>query len=185
MAHDVDPEYATVGGLLLAPQLLDEVVGWLRPTDFRHGQCGELYEVLVGMRRAGAPIDAVLVLDELRRRGKLDRGGFLAREMIAMVDAVPAPVMAPYYAKVVAEAATFRRIELAGRRLTQIGARRRGTASDAFTAVDQVVGELRPDRQRWDTLDPAASNVLAADDRDEMLAPDRAVSPARAGGVSR
>jgi replicative DNA helicase len=185
MAHDVDPEYATVGGLLLAPQLLDEVVGWLRPSDFRHGQCGELYEVLVAMRRDGAPIDAVLVLDELRRRGKLDRGGFLAREMIAMVDAVPAPMMAPHYAKVVVAAATFRRIELAGRRLTQIGACRRGTVPDAFTAVDQVVGELRPDRQRWDALDVSRTDAAELENRGELPGSVRDWTPERSAGVSR
>ena len=149
MAHDLDPEYATVGGMLLAPEQLDRVAGWLRPTDFAQPACAEVYGVLLTMRTDAELIDPVTVLARLRRDGRLDRGAFLTTELIRMVETVPAPVSTPYYASLVLEAAMFRTIEMAGGRLAQVGHNQRGTVADAFTTVGEVIAELRSERERW------------------------------------
>lgn len=152
MSDDLDPEYATVGGLLLAPNLLEPLRGWLRPDDFARGACTEIYTLLLDMHAGSRPIDAVLVLAELRARGQIDRGGFLPREMITMIETVPAPAMTPHYAQLVVEQAIFRRIAAAGGRLTQVGKNRRGTPTDAYRSLDAILGELRADRARWSQL---------------------------------
>lgn len=153
MAHELDPEYATVGGLLLAPEQLDRVSGWLLPSDFANPACGEVYGVLLAMRSDAELIDPVTVLARLRRDGGLDRGAFLTTELIRMVETVPAPVSTSYYATLVLENAMFRSVELAGGRLTQVGHNRRGTVDDAFTTVGEVIADLRSQRERWQQAD--------------------------------
>jgi replicative DNA helicase len=158
---DVDPEYATVGGLLLAPRFLDQVGGWLHLADFQHGQCGEVYQVLLDLHAAGRPIDAVLVLAELRATGRLDRGGFLARELIRMVEAVPATVMTPHYARLVVADAIYRHVELVGGRVAQVGRSRRDNPAEAFATLDELLAPLRGDRKRWATLTQTAPDSQA------------------------
>jgi replicative DNA helicase len=137
MSHALDPDYATIGGMLLEPAQLDHVSDWLRPEDFEKPLCGELYELLTTMRSVRSPIDPVTVLGELRRAGRLRSDGYPAGELIAMVESVPTPASTPYYARMVLEAATFRRIERCGTRITQVGQRRRGSPDDAFEILGQ------------------------------------------------
>ncbi|HWC36413.1 MAG TPA: DnaB-like helicase N-terminal domain-containing protein [Mycobacteriales bacterium] len=149
MSHALDPDYATIGGMLLEPAQLDRLSDWLRPEDFAKPLCGELYELLTTMRSMRSPIDPVTVLGELRRAGRLRSDGYPAGELIAMVESVPTPASTPYYARMVLEAATFRRIEQCGARITQVGHRRRGSPDDAFELLGQGWSELADVRSRW------------------------------------
>jgi replicative DNA helicase len=101
------------------------------------------------MRAQSAPIDPVTVLGEFRRHGRLRADGYPAGELIAMVESVPAPEMTPHYARLVLEAASFRRIERAGIRITQIGRAQRGAPDDAFDSLAGTWRDLADARDRW------------------------------------
>jgi replicative DNA helicase len=152
-----DPDYATVGGILLDPSQLDAVGGWLRPDDFARPICGEIYELLTTMRGGPTPIDPVTVLGELRHAGRLRSDGYPAGELIAMVEAVPTPASTPYYARLVLEGAMFRRIERCGERIRQVGRGRRGSPDDAFDLVAQGWRDLAETRDRWQRSGTLAS----------------------------
>jgi replicative DNA helicase len=145
----LDADYATIGGLLLAPHQLDTINDWLRPEDFARPLCGEVYQVMTAMHADSRPIDPVTVLGELRRNGRIRADGYPAGELIAMVEAVPAPAMTPHYARLVLEAATFRRIERYGTRISQVGRGHRGTPHDAFDTLATMWGDLADARDRW------------------------------------
>jgi replicative DNA helicase len=145
----VDADYATIGGLLLAPRQLDVLEAWLRPEDFARPLCGEIYEVIVAMRANSRAVDPVTVLGELRRDGRVRADGYPAGELIAMVEAVPSPAMTPHYARLVLEAATFRRIEQCGTRIAQLGRSHRGTPDDAFDTLTTTWRDLATTRERW------------------------------------
>ncbi len=149
MTRELDPEYVTVGGVLLAPQLLGRIRGWLCPDDFARPACREVYEVLLQMDRTGTVVDPVTVLAELRRQGRLNRGGFVARELVAMVEAVPTPAAAPHYARLVLEASMFRAVDQTGRRLTQLGRSRHGPPEDVLAIAARLVAGLREHQRRW------------------------------------
>jgi replicative DNA helicase len=159
---EVDPDYATIGGMLLEPAHLDAVSGWLRPTDFARPLCGELFELMTTMRAVAAPIDPVTVLAELRRAGRLRSDGYPATELVTMVQAVPVPASTPYYAQLVLEAATFRRVEQCGMQLTQVGRSRRGTPDDAFDRVAQAWQALADTRDRWQCASPGSMPTNAS-----------------------
>jgi replicative DNA helicase len=166
MSAQVDPDYATLGGLLLAPELYERVAGWLRPEDFARPICGEVFELIGDMRVRGMPVDPVTVLGSLRERGRVRADGYPATELIAMVEAVPVPTSTPYYAQLVLAAAVFRRIDEAGTRLRQIGRHARGTPDEAFELLAQSWQNVAAVRQRWQfasgrTLDPPAPGERA------------------------
>jgi replicative DNA helicase len=151
MNRGIDPDYATIGGLLLAPAQLEAVSDWLRAGDFARPLCGEVYETLTAMQAESTPIDPVTVLGEFRRHGRLRADGYPAGELIAMIEAVPMPAMTPHYARLVLEAAMFRRIERSGTRITQIGRSQRGTPDDAFDTLTATWRDLADARDRWNS----------------------------------
>lgn len=149
MAVSVDADYATVGGLLLAPQQLDRVARWLRAEDFARPLCGEIYALVSSMRAASRPVDSVTVFGELRRLGRVRADGYPSGELIAMVESVPVAGMTPYYAQQVLEASVFRRIEKVGTHFSQVGRGRRRGPDAAFNTLGECWEDLAEVRGRW------------------------------------
>jgi replicative DNA helicase len=165
MSAHVDPDYATVGGLLLAPDFYERIAGWLQPEDFARPVCGEVYELIGDMRSRGLPVDAVTVLGALREGGRVRADGYPANELITMVEAVPVPTSTPYYAQLVLASAVFRRIDEAGTRLRQIGRHARGTPDEAFELLAHSWQQVAAVRQRWQQASGRTTDPLAPSDR--------------------
>lgn len=163
MTTALDPEYATIGGLLMAPALYDEVNRWLRPTDFANPLCGEVFQLIGDMRGRGLPADPVTVLGEFRQQGRVRPDGYPATELVAMVQAVPVPEAAPFYGRLVLQAAVFRDVAEHGVRLTQIGQLARGTPRDAFETLSNSWRSLSDLRQRWQEASSSAGKSMASE----------------------
>lgn len=174
MSARIDPDYATVGGLLLAPDFYEQVAGWLRAEDFARPVCGEVFELIGDMRARGLPVDPVTALGALRERGRVRPDGYPANELIAMVEAVPVPTSTPYYGRQVLAAAVFRRIDEAGTRLRQIGRQARGTPEDAFELLAGSWHQVAAVRQRWQH---ATGGLLDPDATDDRMLLQRGMDP--------
>jgi replicative DNA helicase len=144
-----EPEYATVGSLLLAPAELRQVRGWLRPEDFATPLAGEVYGLVLTMTANGTPVDPITVREELRKAGRLRRDGWPAMELIRMVEAVPSPLSVGYYGRLVLEGALYRRVEQTGKRLVQAGRNRRGEVDDVFGLIRDECQQLVDLRRRY------------------------------------
>jgi replicative DNA helicase len=149
MTSRFDPDYATVGGLMLAPEHYDVVREWLRPEDFARPLCGEIFELVGGLRASARPVDPVTVFAELRERGKVRKDGYPGNELIVMVQTVPVPASTPYYARQVLSDSVFRHVEQCGIRLAQVGRARRGGAPDALGLATEALTALNDVRRRW------------------------------------
>jgi replicative DNA helicase len=171
----IDADYATIGGLLLEPNQLAAVSGWLRPEDFARPLCGEVYQLVVGMHDRGVPVDPVTVLGEFRARGRVRADGYPGGELIAMVEAVPVPEATPYYARQVLAAAVFRRVEACGTRLSQVGRLGRGGPQDALDAAAGTWRELGAISDRWraaNGVGPARTSNNPGRDAARLPAPE-------------
>ena len=87
----------------------------------------------------GEPADAVTVSAELTRGGQLNRIGG-ATYLHTLISMVPTAANAGYYAAIVAERATLRRLVTAGTRIVQMG-------YDAASGANDVVGHRRRRRR--------------------------------------
>ena len=74
---DVEAERAILAALLFAPDEIDRAACHLRPGDFHDPAHGEVMGALCELAINSAPVDAITLCDELRRRGKLDAVGGL------------------------------------------------------------------------------------------------------------
>lgn len=101
MSTDLSPEYASLGGLLLAPKTLAAVQRWLRPDDFAAPATRLTYSLILSMDARQVPVDPVTAQDEMRRQGLLRRDGYPTMELVRMVEAVPVPAATGYYVRLV------------------------------------------------------------------------------------
>lgn len=118
--QDLNAERGVLGGMMLSKDAIADVVEKVRGIDFYRPAHELIYEAIIDLYGRGEPADLVTVSDELTKRGELQRvggGAYLAD----LIDMVPTAANAGYYADIVVERATLRRLVEAGTRIVQLG----------------------------------------------------------------
>jgi replicative DNA helicase len=146
MPESIAAEAAVLGSMVIDPECIGQVVEVVGGEDFYRTPNRHIFEALVALyerNRSGA-IDAVLLRNELQKRGRLEEAGgvdYLAR----VIDSVPSAANVMYYAGIVKDKMLLREmIRVAG-----------GIIEDAF---DQT-GEVR------EKLDEAERRIFAVTDK--------------------
>ena len=134
----VEAEQSVLGAMMLSKDAIADVVEVIRPGDFYRPAHQLVYDAVLDLYARGEPADPVTVSAELTRLGQLVRvgGGTYLHTMIAMV---PTAANAAYYAQIVAERATLRRLVTAGTRIVQMGYDTASGSTDVVGSVDAVV----------------------------------------------
>ena len=134
--QDLAAERGVLGGMMLSKDAIADVVETLHGDDFYRPAHEMIYEAIIDLYGRGEPADLVTVSDELSKRGELQRvggGAYLAD----LIDMVPTAANAGFYAEIVAERATLRRLVEAGTRIVQLGYASEGGE------VDEAVNEAQ------------------------------------------
>lgn len=118
---NADPnELAVVGAALLDPNSIRFALNHVEPADFHNLTLSHLYTLLIGMRSAGYPIDAVTVFDRLREEGDPILRRVDGVDLSNLREATPTASNVEWYAKRVAAAAARRRYVRYGLRIAQL-----------------------------------------------------------------
>ena len=143
---NLDAEVSVIGSMLLSRDAIAEVTEVLLPDDFYRGAHRTMYEAIRDLYDRGEPVDAVLLSDELSRRGQLDDvGGALA--IADLLDKVPTAANALYYARIVSEHAIRRRLIDVGTAVTRLGYEIDKGADEALDTAEAMVFEIAQQRQ--------------------------------------
>lgn len=110
-------ERAVVGAALLEPDSVRFSGEHVTPEDFANPTLGRLYGLIVGMRSAGLPVDAMLV-DKAAREQAIP--GVTGASLYGLIEAVPTASNAGHYARIVREGAIRRRLTMFGTRARQL-----------------------------------------------------------------
>src|SRR5437867_9576926 len=107
--HNLEAEQSVLGSMMLSKTAIGEVLEKLRPDDFYREAHIRIAEVARDLYSSGEPVDAITVPDELERRNALESVGGrpYAHTLVA---SVPHPGNASFYADIVSELATLRRL---------------------------------------------------------------------------
>lgn len=167
LPHSADAEEAVLGSLLIDPDAIFDVSGFLRPEAFYRSQNRWIYEAILGLYEQRIPLDLVTLTEELRRREHLeDIGG--EPYLVSLINVVPTSINAEAYGRVV-EATSLRRklIQVAGSiaRLAFNEAEDINVVLDRSEAALFAISEKRTDRD-LKPVKEIASNYL---DRIEKL----------------
>ncbi len=175
--QDMAAEQSVLGGMLLSKDAVADVLERLRPGDFYRPAHQNVYDAILDLYGRGEPADAVTVAAELDRRGLLKRIGG-APYLHTLISTVPTAANAGFYAGIVAEKATLRRLVEAGTRVVQYGYAG-AEGADVADLVDRAQAEM------YDVTQTRSSEDFTV--LEELLQPtmDEIDAIASQGGISR
>jgi replicative DNA helicase len=106
---DLDAEAAVLSAVMLSNgrDVVDEVIGILRPQDFFSESHRRIFEAVVALHEKNDPCDMVTVGGSLKISERLAQVGGMSY-LAEILDAAPAPTRAPVYAKTVKRHARMR-----------------------------------------------------------------------------
>jgi len=132
--HNIEAEESVLGSMMLSGEAIASVIEALKAPDFYRPAHRHIFESILSIYARGEPVDAITVVEELTRRGAIDEvGGALA--VYNLVETVPTPASAPFYAKIVADRALLRRLIDAA---SQIMSRAFSVPEDPRKAADEA-----------------------------------------------
>jgi len=136
--QDVAAEQCVLGSMLLSKDAIADVVELLMGNDFYRPAHETVHDAIIDLYGRGEPADAVTVSAELGRRNELARIGG-ASYLHTLIASVPSAANAGYYAEIVHEKATLRRLVGAGTKIVQLGYAGEG---DVDSIVDAAQAEI-------------------------------------------
>ncbi len=134
----VEAERAVLGGLLLEPERLDDVLERMSPADLYRDDHRALLELLREMAGAAEPIDLVTVPERMSRGGQDQRYGGIGY-VLQLTDDLPSTANLRHYADVIHEKAVRRRVIEAAHKAVEEAYKE---AEDAATLVEKAGGFL-------------------------------------------
>ena len=105
--------------MMLSPAAVTDVMEILKPEHFYVPKNADIYQSILNLIKAGNPVDAVTVADELARRRLLKKIG--GPYLHTLISEVASPASAVYYAKMVRDKWRIRCIVETGHQLVQLG----------------------------------------------------------------
>lgn len=107
--HSIEAEKSVLGAALLSKDALFDVVEIVRAEDFYDDNHKEIYKAILELHRKSAPVDALTVAEELKKRNSLNMVG--GRAYIgALATNTPTTANAAEYGKIVSEKAAVRKL---------------------------------------------------------------------------
>lgn len=120
VAYDELAEQSAVGGMLLDPAVIDDVMEELSPSDFWLPKHEVIARAIVTLHARNRPTDVIAVADELARTGEIRNAGH-AEYLHHLTSVPPTAANAGFYAAIVHRKAVLRRLAAAGKRIAAMG----------------------------------------------------------------
>jgi replicative DNA helicase len=165
--HSIEAEQSTLGAMLIERSAVEKVFEVLDKEDFYRENHQIIFDVISFLTERDEPIDLITVPNELKNRDQLDAVGGMAY-LAALFDTVPTAANAEYYAKIVEEKATLRRLISAS--LEIIGSAR-GEVEDVGEVLDEAERSIFSVSQQRATayFSPLRTLLLSVYDKAEEL----------------
>ncbi len=136
--HDLRAEQSALGGMLLSTEAVAEAMEYIRGNDFYSPKHEIIFDAALALFSRSEPVDAITVGDEIAKRGDITKIG--GRDYLhTLTSIVPTAANVAYYARMVQEKATLRRLVEAGTRIAQMGYAAEGEVTDLVNAAQNDV----------------------------------------------
>ena len=170
LPNDLLAEQSTIGAMLISPDAVAAVFGVIRGQDFYAPKHELIFDAIVTLFGKGEPTDVITVTDQLLKTDSLTRAGG-ADYLHTLTSIVPTAANVEYYAEIVQEKATLRRLVEVGTRIAQSGYANVGEVTDlvneAQAAVYQVSTGFRAQEyaELEESIQAAVAEMEAAESR--------------------
>jgi replicative DNA helicase len=134
--RSLEAERAVVGAILIDRNALAVVLDTLAPSDFYADAHGRILEACIALQDRGQPPDLVLLANELRGRGALEKVGG-ASYLCRLSDETASAVNVLHYCRIVKEKALVRSVIEAAQRIIDKAHNLNGDGADTLNAFAQ------------------------------------------------
>jgi replicative DNA helicase len=141
LPNDMLAEQSALGGMLLSQEACAEVFETVKGSDFYAPKHELIFEAVATLFGKGEPIDVITVTDELMKKGNLVKAGS-ADYLHTLTSIVPTAANAAFYAKIVQEKATLRRLVEVGTKIAQLGYANEGDVEDLVNEAQERVYQV-------------------------------------------
>jgi replicative DNA helicase len=139
--QSVEAEQGVLGACLLDDSVIDDVIAILNPEDFWRDDNAIIYKAIRDLKTAGRHVDAILVDEELKRRGVFDRVGGLDT-LTDLANSVPHAANAKYHAEIVRQKSITRRLIASAREIIEDGYSNKYTADEVLERAEKSILEI-------------------------------------------
>lgn len=168
--HDETAEQATIGGVLVSKEALEEVTAILRPEDFYRPAHELIWATILRLHTAGSPVDVQILGSELGP--SLTRiGGPVVLATLASFAATSANT--GYYARIVLGHALNRRLVERGTRIAQLGFAGGDANQNLAAAQAEILALEAPDGGTGRWIGPIVEDALEAAESGSEAVPTR------------
>lgn len=166
--QDLPAEQSVLGAMLLSKDAIGEVTEVLKGRDFYRLAHEFIFDAIMDLYGRGEPADAITVADLLGKRNQLGQvGGHIY--LHELVSSVSVTANAGYYAEIVRDKATLRRLVDASMKISQLGYQAQGDVDDIVDHAQQVIYEVAEGKASED-YQPLSELVEITLDEIESLA---------------
>jgi len=162
LPHDILAEQSTLGAMLISQEAVAEVFEYVNGGDFYAPKHQIIFDALLTLYGMGEPTDVITVTDQLVKTGSLVRAGG-ADYLHTLTSTVPTAANASFYAKIVSEKATLRRLVEVGTRIAQLGYANEGE-------VEELVNQAQEDVYRVTQAGTGEDYVALSDSIEAAIA---------------
>lgn len=139
--HNLDAEASVLGSVLLDSEVLDRLEGIIAADSFYKEAHRKIWEGMVTLRQKRDPVDLVTVSEELRLKGELENIGGLSY-LVGLSEATPTAAYADYYARIVSEKWTLRKLITATGEAMKMAYDEEGSLEDILDTAGRKVLEI-------------------------------------------
>jgi replicative DNA helicase len=133
MPHNTDAEYGVLGSLLIDPEAIDQVIGFLHADDFYRNAHRLIYDAILSLHQQRTEADFITICHELEQHKHLKEVGGPG-SLTSLINAVPTSGNIVYYARIVQRTSLLRKLIGAAAEIAHLGYE----ADDVTAALDQA-----------------------------------------------
>jgi len=141
MRFSIEAEQSVIGGLLLDPNRLDDVLEICTADDFYNIDNRALFAAICDMSATGKTVDVVTLAEKLNDSGDLERIGGVVY-LVELANNTPSAANVKAYAQIIADRAMERRITEAGQRIAELGDNDRIDVDDKLDTLHAELSTL-------------------------------------------
>ncbi len=164
--QNLQAEQSVLGSMLLDKSAIVKAIEILHPDSFYRDAHKYIYEAILELFDKGEPVDLVTVTESLRKADKLDSAGGSVY-ITDLLNSVPTAANVEYYAKIVEEKATLRRLINAGTFMVSEAYEEPENVEQILDRAERSIFDiaLKRTREGFHKLEQVLTNVLDKIDR--------------------
>jgi replicative DNA helicase len=147
LPHNLEAEKSVLGAILINNTTFNQAAEVVDSIDFFRDAHRRIWEKMVALTDRSEPVDLVTLKDELTRSGELDEVGGPAY-ISALTDGVPRSANVEYYAKIVKEKSTLRRLIQASNDVLVRAYDAEADADNLLDEAERAIFQIADDKMR-------------------------------------